>query len=68
MKLIGRFELMERLGVASAQTVDNLEKRGLLPQRIRVSPGRVMWDEAEVEKALANRPRGIRAHLKGGPQ
>ena len=43
-KLVGKKEVMSMLGYSSPVSLDNLEKRGLLPPRIRCGPNRVMWD------------------------
>jgi predicted DNA-binding transcriptional regulator AlpA len=65
MRLINRKALMKMLGIASDATIDSMERRGLLPARIRVSDNRVMWDLDEVERAISERPRGLNASLTG---
>ncbi len=65
MQLINRKDLMEMIGVSSPATIDAMERKGLLPARIKVSANRIMWDRDEIERVISERPRGIHATLTG---
>lgn len=55
-RVVSRHELRERFGIKySRQYLYVLEQRGQFPKHIRLSPRRVVWDEAEVVAWLAQR-------------
>ena len=44
-------------GVKSRSTLQSMVKDGLFPKPIRVSPGRIVWSEAEIAAWQKNRIR-----------
>jgi len=63
MRTIDRAGLMALLGYRSPVSIDNLERRGLLPPRIRTGPNKVRWDLDAVEAMVRARPVGIGAEI-----
>lgn len=55
MKIIRMGELSHMLGV-SKTTLWRMEKRGELPQRIKISRRVVGWLESDIKEWLKNRP------------
>ena len=51
-KLIPRNAVKERLGQISDTTLWRMEKRGEIPPPVRLSRGRVMWIEAEINEMI----------------
>lgn len=51
----------------SESTVYELVRRGVLPQPIRMSPGCVRWNWAQVETALISHSAGAPATTTGDP-
>jgi hypothetical protein len=68
MRLGDRKQLMALLIVRSPVTIDAMERKGLLPPRIRVSANRVRWDLDRVEQMLRERPTGIGVQLEPGDE
>lgn len=65
MKLINREQVRQKLGgdaAPSMRTIERMVARGEFVQPIQVSPGRVMFDEEEVDAWLESRRR------QGGPR
>lgn len=58
-RILGVPKVLEILNYKSRVSLDNLEKAGLLPPRIRVGPNRIGWREEDIEKFLASRAKGI---------
>lgn len=55
-KIIGRREVCERTS-QSGTTIWRLERKGLFPVRVQISPNRVGWYSDEVDEWLETRPR-----------
>lgn len=51
-RLIPKSEVKERLGGISDATLWRMEKRGEVPRSIRISRGRVMWIESEIDALI----------------
>lgn len=51
-RLIPRNAVKERLGQISDTTLWRMEKRGEIPLPIRLSRGRVMWIESEIDALI----------------
>lgn len=47
------FREVQQLAPYSRMHIDRLEKAGLFPRRIRLSPGRVVWRLSDIEAWLA---------------
>ena len=58
MKIIRLQQVCKVTGL-SRTTLWRLERHGRFPRRIRLSRNSVGWDQAEVARWLAARPRGI---------
>jgi len=52
--LLSQEDLLAWLPLSRA-TILRMEKRGLFPRRLQISPGRVAWLRADVERWLAER-------------
>ncbi len=59
VRFLSSKQVQERTSL-SRTTLWRLEKEGLFPSRIQVSPRRVAWSEAEVTDWLKSRQRVIR--------
>lgn len=58
MNLLSSKEVQKRTGLSSV-TIWRQERAGGFPERVNITPSRVGWIEAEVDKWIASRPRGI---------
>jgi len=58
MKILNPSEVVERTGL-SRVTLWRLEKAGKFPRRLNTSFSRIGWIEAEIDKWIETRPRGI---------
>lgn len=57
-----REELLEKLHV-SDPTLNNYRKKGLIPEPVTIE-GRVLYDKAEVRKAIENNRRKFKKHCE----
>jgi predicted DNA-binding transcriptional regulator AlpA len=53
LRFIDKKQLRQMILYSSSQ-IDRLEKRGLLPKRVRLGPNRVAWREHEILEWMAN--------------
>jgi len=61
MRILRLRDLIGRTGL-SRTTIWRLERAGLFPQRFHLSKNSVGWDEDEIVRWLASRPRGLVTH------
>lgn len=62
-RILPKAEVRRRAGYISNTTLWRMERRGDFPKSVQLSPGRVGWREADVERWLAERP--ITLHRNG---
>ena len=58
-RLISKISVRHRFGDVSDTTIWRMEKRGIIPKPIRLSSGRAMWFDDEIEAiitALGGKP------------
>ena len=53
-RILRRPQVQDRVGLTHSQ-IDNLEKRGLFPKRIKISVKAAGWVESEVEDFIERR-------------
>jgi prophage regulatory protein len=53
-RFLRRWEVMERVGVTHSQ-IDNMEREGIFPRRIKISTKCAGWLESEVDAFIRQR-------------
>ncbi|GEM_PF-6112206 len=51
-------EVIATTGLSSS-TIDRLEKKGMFPQRVKLSPHLIGWHSTEIQDYLSNLPRAF---------
>jgi prophage regulatory protein len=62
MKVLNLKEVIEIVGL-STTTIWRLERKGDFPKRIKLSPNRRGWEDAQIEEWMDTRPRGIEGEV-----